>query len=165
MARQDSEILVTQPLLDRLIDREPKLAGDPAITRAQSVRTLKAALRRDLEWLLNSRRVVEPAPAAFEELNKSLYHYGLPDFSSMTVQSPKDRARLLRELERSIELFEPRLRNVRVVPIETPGASIRALRFQIEGMLMMDPAPELVSFDTLLQISSGECVVKGDRSA
>jgi type VI secretion system protein ImpF len=35
------------------------------------------------------------------------------------------------------------------------------LRFQIEGLLIMDPAPEHISFDTVLQLASGEYQVKG----
>jgi type VI secretion system protein ImpF len=31
----------------------------------------------------------------------------------------------------------------------------RTLRFRIEGMLVMDPAPEHVSFDTVLELTSG----------
>jgi hypothetical protein len=29
----------------------------------------------------------------------------------------------------------------------------------------MDPAPEHVSFDTVVQLSSGECQIKGDSGA
>jgi type VI secretion system protein ImpF len=36
------------------------------------------------------------------------------------------------------------------------------LRFQIEALLKMDPAPEQVLFDTLLQLNSGEYQVKGE---
>ena len=40
-----------------------------------------------------------------------------------------------------------------------------AMLSRFEGMLMMDPTPELVSFDTVLQLSSGEYQVKGEQSA
>ena len=56
MARWEPEQTVTQSVLDRLIDREPASRSEAALTRAQSVRQLKVSLRRDLEWLLNSRR-------------------------------------------------------------------------------------------------------------
>ena len=39
------------------------------------------------------------------------------------------------------------------------------MRFQIEALLKMDPAPEHISFDTVLQLSSGEYQVKGDSGA
>jgi type VI secretion system protein ImpF len=165
MARAENDSTVTQSVLDRLIDAEPRVPADPYITRAQSVRQLKASLRRDLEWLLNTRRSPEGAGETEHELARSLYNYGLPDFSAYSINSPKDRNRLLRAIESTIAYFEPRLASVKVTPIEVAGVNTRVLRFQIEGMLLMDPAPEQVSFDTVLQLTSGEYQVKGDRSA
>ncbi len=164
--RHDLDTVVTQSLIDRLIDKEPNLNGDPPVTRAQSVRLLKIAVRRDLEWLLNSRRIANPSPSDFAQLGKSLYFYGLPDFSSMSLNSPRDKNALLRELERSVAYYEPRLKGIRVSLLEAPNNTLRVLRFQIEGMLMMDPVPEQISFDTVLQLNSGEYEVKGgDRNA
>jgi type VI secretion system protein ImpF len=164
-SRYDLDTVVTQSLIDRLVDREPNLNGDPPISRAQSVRLLKAALRRDLEWLLNTRRVANSSPADFANLGKSVYFYGLPDFSAMSLNSPRDRNSLLRELERSVAYYEPRLKGIRVSLLESPSNTLRVIRFQIEGLLMMDPVPEQISFDTVLQLSSGEYEVKGERNA
>ena len=58
MARLEAEQTIKQSLLDRLLDHEPKSNVEPLPTRAQSLRALKTALRRDLEWLLNTRRVL-----------------------------------------------------------------------------------------------------------
>src|SRR5208282_6533427 len=93
-------------------------ASDPYRSRAASVRGLKAALRRDLEWLLNTRRNPLAAPESMVETSQSLFNYGLPDFSALSANAPKDRQKLLAELEHTISLFEPRLRNVRVVIVE-----------------------------------------------
>ena len=57
MARSQGNITVTLSVLDRLIDLEPKAAVEAPLTRSQSVRLLKAAVHRDLEWLLNTRRI------------------------------------------------------------------------------------------------------------
>ena len=165
MAKQDSDLTVTPSLIDRLIDREPAAGSDPYTTRAQSIRQLKAALRRDLEWLLNTRRNPEAAPESLAEVSHSLYNYGLPDFSSLSLNSPRDRGQLLVQLEKTVALFEPRLLDVRVTMIEAPGGTSRTVHFQIEGLLQMDPAPEQVSFDTTLQLSSGEYQIRGERSA
>ena len=166
MPRPDPDLTVTASLLDRLIDREPKAAAGQTTSRAQSVRLLKASLRRDLEWLLNSRRNPEAAPESMVELSRSLYNYGLPDFAALSISSPKDRDRLLVELEATVALFEPRLKDIRVSLTEVPAvAGTRTLHFQIEGMLQMDPAPEQVSFDTVLQLTSGEYQIRGERSA
>ena len=173
MARADADQPVTQPLIDRLCDREndrdrdrsiPVSPGsDPYRTRSASVRGLKAALRRDLEWLLNTRRNPNAAPESLAELSQSLFNYGLPDFSALSVNSPKDRQYLLIEIERTVALFEPRLRNVRVGLVEGTGTASRTVRFQIEGSLQMDPSPEHVSFDGEIQLASGEYQIRGER--
>lgn len=166
MPRFDSESVVTQSIIERLIDREPDSKVEPAPTRAQSVRLLKASVRRDLEWLLNTRQNPDCAGPELPELAKSLFNYGLPDFSSMSFDNPKDRARLLKHLENTIRLFEPRLESPRVLPVTTETAdSSRVIRFQIEGLLKMDPAPEQVTFDTVLQLASGEYQIRGERGA
>jgi type VI secretion system protein ImpF len=165
MAKSDPDPTVTQSLLDRLIDRDPKARTEPTVSRAQSVRQLKASLRRDLEWLLNTRRNPEAAPESMNDLSQSLYNYGLPDFAALSVDSPRDRDRLLMELEQTVALFEPRLKDVRVTLLEAAPGYSRILHFQIEGMLQMDPAPEQVSFDTILQLTSGEYQIRGERGA
>jgi type VI secretion system protein ImpF len=167
MARSDQDIIVTPSVLDRLIDREPRQSEDSHATRAQSVRHLKAALRRDLEWLLNTRRNPEAAPESMEEVSKSLYNYGLPDFTALAISTPRDQNRLTLEIENAVALFEPRLKDIRVTIVEEPGESkkTRVMHFQIEGMLQLDPAPEQVSFDTVLQLTSGEYQIRGDRGA
>ena len=165
MARRETEETVTQSLLDRLIDLEPAAKTEPPLTRSQSVRQLKGALRRDLEWLLNTRQIAGGVPEEFPELEGSLYGYGLPDVSNLSATSVRDRTRLLRMLETTIASFEPRLRGVKVNLVDSGSNSGRQLRFQIEALLMMDPAPELISFDTILNLSSGEYLIKGEQSA
>jgi len=162
MSRPDPDLAVTTPILDRLIDLNPDTTPEPPANRSQSVRQLKASLRRDLEWLLNTRRNPDEAPETYEELFRSLYNYGLPDVTSMGLNSPRDRQRLLRLIEQTIEIFEPRLAGVRVRALDNAGLGPRILRFQIEGLLKMDPAPEQILFDTVLQLNSGEYQVKGD---
>jgi type VI secretion system protein ImpF len=161
MARQD-ELVVTPSVLDRLIDLEPRQAEDSPSSRAQSVRRLRSSVRRDLEWLLNTRRNPDEAPESMAELSHSVYNYGLPDFSAVNWNSSKDRDWLLLEVERTVAMFEPRLKDVRVTLLDEPGLN-RTLHFQIEGMLQMDPAPEQVSFDTVLQLTNGEYQIRGDR--
>jgi len=162
MPRPDSDLAVTTSIVDRLIDSNPESTTDPPANRSQSVRQLKASLRRDLEWLLNSRRNPEEVPESYEELFKSVYNYGLPDVSSMGLNTPRDRQRLVRMIEQTVELFEPRLTSTRVRIVDNSGSGPRILRFQIEALLKMDPAPEQILFDTVLQLNSGEYQIKGD---
>jgi predicted component of type VI protein secretion system len=39
------------------------------------------------------------------------------------------------------------------------------MRFVIHAALKMDPSPERVSFDTVLDLSTGQYAVKGESSA
>jgi type VI secretion system protein ImpF len=156
MARQELERTVQQSLLDRLIDDDPDVQRDQPMTWAQSVRQLKASLRRDLDWLLNTRRVAIPAPEELTELGRSLYQFGIPDLSSMDRDSSAVRARLLRIIEQAIADFEPRLAGVSASLAEGSDDSRQRMRFLIEAMLRMDPNPEPVAFDTMLEVSSGE---------
>jgi len=156
----DFATAVTLSTLDRLIDEDPGVTVEPALSRSQSVRKLKDALRRDLEWLLNTRRIAVPPEESMIEVNRSLYVYGLPDFTTFSLNNPKDQANLVRLLQGTLKLFEPRLANVKIVPLEAGAHGTRTLRFRIEGLLIMDPAPEHVSFDTVLELTKGEYEVQ-----
>ncbi len=70
MAKFESESVVTQSVLERLIDREPAAKQEPAPTRSQSVRLLKASVRRDLEWLLNTRQNPEAVSDEYPEVDE-----------------------------------------------------------------------------------------------
>ena len=165
MARGLGETTITIPVLDRLIDEEPKNPMDNPMSRKQSKRMLEACVRRDLEWLLNSRRVADPPDEGMKELNRSVYAYGLPDLSSLTMASTADRNRLVRSILTTIGLFEPRLMNVRLVMVETPDAGKKDVRLRIEAMLRMDPIPEPVTFDTVIELKSGNCRLTGGDDA
>jgi len=156
MARPGLDSAVTLSVFDRLVDYEPRNSREAALTRAQSVRQLKEAVRRDLEWLLNTRTIAEPPDSRLREVNRSVYVYGLPDFTAYSLASPEDQSRLIRHLQNAIKTFDPRLDKVKVVPLEVNGANTRVLHFRIEALLLMDPAPEHISFDTTLQLTSGE---------
>ena len=159
MARNDPAVNITPSVLDRLIDPDPSARNDPPMTWAQSFREVKTSVRRDLEWLLNTRQSPEPATDDLALASKSVFNFGLPDITTLTVQSANDRGRLLRMLEMTIARFEPRIQDPRVfIDNITPGS--RTLRFRIDGMLRVDPAPERVSFDTVLELSSGQYEVK-----
>ncbi len=161
MAKSRGEGPITLSVIDRLIDTDPKASSEVPLQRAQSLRDLRASVKRDLEWLFNSRQPVQAAPESCEEVNKSLYNYGLPDITSANLASPDGRHRLVRAMEAALLVFEPRLANIRVVLNTVAGEKTPQIRFTVEGLLRVDPAPEHVSFDTLLEVSNGEYKVQG----
>jgi type VI secretion system protein ImpF len=161
MSRTDNEVRVTPSVLDRLLDFEPELTREPLASRAKSLRQLKQSVRRDLEWLLNTRRVATEIPADLKEVSRSLANYGLPDFSGISIENPAEQKRMRREIQETIATFESRLENV-VVTLEGKRDTERALRFRIDARLKVEPAPEPVTFDTVLQLGSGQYNVQGD---
>jgi type VI secretion system protein ImpF len=165
MPKHEIERTVQPSVLDRLTDEDPRGLADHRVSYAESVQNFKASVRRDLEWLLNSRRTPTPAPASFEELRTSLFHFGIVDVTSLG-ESSDSRERLLKEVEESLAMFEPRLANVRISLVEEDGeARRRELHFVVEGMLRLDPTPEQVAFDTVLHFSTGEIDVAGAKNA
>jgi len=160
MAKRDATGPVTLSVLDRLIDKDPKSSSEIPLTRAQSLRELKLALKHDLEWLLNTRKTIDPAPDSARETVRSVYHYGFADISSKSVLSGRDQSDLVREMESAIAVFEPRLKRAKV-RVEQVEGNYRILKFVIEGLLCMDPAPEPVRFDTVLELGKGEYEIKG----
>jgi len=165
MARSLGETTITVSVLDRLIDLEPGNRMENPLSRSQSVRLLKSAVRRDLEWLLNSRRICDPPDEGLKELNRSAYTYGLADLSALTMLASGDRNRLVRQILTTINLFEPRLANVRLVLVETPDSSKNDVRLRVEAMLRMDPVPEPITFDTVIELKSGNCRLTGGDDA
>jgi type VI secretion system protein ImpF len=164
MAPKTHERILQPSLIDRLIDLEPGNRKEAPTAQTQSLRQLKDSVRRDLEWLLNTRRTPAEAPARAKELWRSSYSYGLPDLTGLALNTEEARGDLARILETAIGAFEPRLRNA-TATLQPSDAGSRVLRFQIEALLLMEPAPARVYFDTTLELTSGEYQVTGERNA
>jgi type VI secretion system protein ImpF len=161
MARNPNDTTVTVSVLDRLIDRDLDAPFESPMGRSAAERALKASVRRDLEWLLNTRRIAVPPDEALTELNRSVYCFGLPDFTAYGISSQADRARLMNSLAQVIRTFEPRLAEVHIVPSEkSDSVGLHRLHFRIEALLKMDPTPEPISFDTVLELGSGGYQIK-----
>lgn len=167
MAKREIERTVQPSVLDRLTDDDPKSSADPRTSYAESLRQFKASVQRDIEWLLNTRRISDAPPDDLEELNQSLYLYGIPDITSMSRDSQDTKIRLLQQVEDALRMFEPRLANVKVSMVEVEGTEHqrRELRFVVEATMRLDPTPEQVVYDTVLHFSSGQIDVSGGRDA
>ena len=167
--KSDSDRVLRQSVLDRLIDLDRNTRVDPPSTWGQSVRQLKSSLCRDLEWLLNTRRPLVELPDGCENLEASLLMFGITDISSLGKENLEQQARLVKEVERAVSTFEPRLANVKVSIASAEkgaeGGPVRELRFVVEGLLRIDPEPEQVVFDTVLEVSTGDYHVRSDGSA
>ena len=156
---REQDISITPSLVDRLIDLDPRSAAEAPKSRFQSLRDLKQSVRRDMEWLLNARSVAYDIDEQMEELNRSLAVYGLPDFTGVGVMDPGEQDRMTISIKKAIELFEPRFINLRVY-MEPLGTLDKQLRFRIEANLDIEPTPEPVVFDTVLNSGNGQFVVE-----
>src|SRR5216684_4982636 len=127
--------------------------------RRDAINRYKDSVKRDLEWLLNTRQVVDDRLPDYPEVSRSVYAYGLPDITSINMGAIHDQNELLRRLERCIEFFDKRLTKTEIMLEPLVGVN-RVLRFSISGIVLMDPAPEEIVIDTILDPASGEYEVK-----
>lgn len=138
------------PLLDRLIDNEPEREHDLPQSSAEAMVALRASVRRDLEMLLNSRRRFHSWPVNYKELAVSPLGYGIPDCTAGSFNEQKERDGLRLEIEETIKRFEPRFATVTVTLADADGKLGGTLRLRVEALMHADPAPENVSFDTVV---------------
>jgi type VI secretion system protein ImpF len=150
--------LIRRSVLDRLVqngEAEPR-------SEAESIRAFKNSVMRDVEWLLNSRQIIDLAPSELSELQDSVYHYGLPDITSVSADSLTSRRELLKRVEQCVERFEPRLTGVTVSEAVAEAGKTRTIRFRVEATLKLDD-PEPIFFETVLDPGSGRFAVPGSQ--
>jgi type VI secretion system protein ImpF len=153
MAKTKAENLVTQSLIDRLSDTE-----DWPTTRQNSMRMYRESVKRDVEWLLNSRRPPIPELASYPRAAASVMNFGLPDINAYSDSSSNQNALLLALLQ-TLRNFEPRLQNLKVFLVRSDNLT-RSLRFHIEGKIQFETSVEEIQFDTVLDVTRGEYEVK-----
>ncbi len=149
-------------MLDRLIDYEPENSREAPKSVQQSITDLKKAVRRDVEWLLNTRIAHDEIPEGMEEVKRSLANYGLRDFIGMSSKDSEERSVLLESIETALKFFEPRLMNLRV-SIKDTDIVDRGVVFQVEADLRMEPVPEPIVFDTVLKVGSGDFEIEESK--
>jgi len=130
-------------LLDRLIDLKPKEKTEKNVFRAYSKTEFQDAVLRDLTWLLNTR-----CPISYKVLEKreqrSVIDYGIPDFGDLYTQNPDDRAILIEAIEQAIHIYEPRLKDVRIILDKEQDQ--RQLMGYIEANLIFNQTVEPLTF-------------------
>lgn len=165
MAKQGTSGVPTLSLIDRLSVEDsnvPEGVPDRFLERIHQrdvIRQYKDSIKRDLEWLFNNRQTFDSRIDDYTEIPSSVYAYGLPDITSVNVGSVNDQRKLAEIMKRSLSLFEPRLTEVAIDFQPVVGGG-RSLQFTISGILLMDPAPEEVRIDTVLDSTSARYEVK-----
>jgi type VI secretion system protein ImpF len=162
MAELVNQARLQPALLDRLTDPEPGTTQESRDRRVISFSQLKAAVLRDLAWLLNT---AAPLPDEFKgmpEIEKSVLNYGVGSLTGKTASTLRV-IEVERMLARAIERFEPRILprtlKVRVVPEERTGRP-NTLVLTIEGDLWGDPLPEALYIRTQVDLETGHVTVE-----
>ena len=143
--------LIALPLLDRLCDDEPDRPEDRPLSLQQQLSLVREALRRDLEFLLNSRCRFLGLPPDYTALMPSLASFGIPDIAHEDAQSSRFRTALSERMSMIIRAFEPRLRDVQIELAPPRSAEDSLLRFRIRAELLLREGLEPVIFQTSLE--------------
>jgi type VI secretion system protein ImpF len=160
MPSADSPEGLMSSILDRLIDPD---SGGTRWKHGYSLAEMVDAVRRDLEDLLNTRQSHGGLPEEFTELNRSIFAYGLPELTSLNSFTAQQRAEIGGVIEEIIARFEPRLRNIRASLLDPGDEKSRSVRFRVDALLAVDPAPE-VAFETTLELGSGRYSIQQAES-
>lgn len=151
MARVDEETRLAPSFLDRLVG----CSVDGAASRPwYTLEQLIDAVQHDVENLINTRQTHQGLCDELPEARRSILAFGVPDLGSIDAQSPHKREQIARFLESAIEMFEPRLTDVRVEAVLPEQGQERKMHFRIAAQLSADLSA-FVTFDTTLQLSSG----------
>lgn len=133
------------PVLDRLLDTSGNL-NQPH----QVLRQLRESVRRDLEHLFNSRyRCVSP-PDNSDYMKGSILNFGIPDLSTINMNSSSSRNDFCRLIEKTIMAHDPRIKSVKVKSEQQINNQDPSVHFRVEAVLHTNPAPELIVFDSTL---------------
>ncbi len=133
------------PLFDRLVETAaPDDSGGGSHDRRMLDRAgLKVSIARELTRLLNTRTSL--AADGLDRRPRSTIDYGLPDLSRFWPASDDSEKELARLIERTVTVFEPRLRTPSVTITRVPGRR-RALQATISGAIALDAMVEPVTF-------------------
>jgi type VI secretion system protein ImpF len=154
MSREPDNDVLRPSIVDRLIAP----SRSEGAFYGTSARELRAAVARDLEWLLNTR-IWCPWENLdrLEEARASILTYGMPELSKFSWRAPEDARAIAGLIEKAVRTFEPRLlpRSVKCEVLPSQDVSDFSLRIRIEAILQVDPISEPVAFDTGLDVGGG----------
>lgn len=152
-------------LLDRLLDDEPGATQESRERRVLSLSQLRAAVLRDLIWLLNTGCQSQEDLDGFREVERSVLNYGVPSLAGRPLSGLKV-LELEQAITRAIERYEPRIlsRSLRVhIITEEANGRPNQLVMEIEGELWAQPLPESLYIRTAVDLETGHFTLEERR--
>lgn len=152
-------------LLDRLLDDNPSnQQPEPKERRVLSRNEFRAAVLRDLSFLLNASRPTDgEGLAAWPEAQKSVLNFGMPTFAGETA-STLDLVDLERAVRDALVQFEPRINagTLRVKALQE-GSILdwhNQISLRIEATVWAQPLPLDLMLRTDVDLETGQIDVK-----
>jgi len=146
-------------LLDRLTDDAPTVHIEAREQRVLTKKQLRAAVLRDLEWLMNASRLqLGDNLLNFPAVENSVLNYGLPSFAGQTA-STLDIRDLENSIHRAIVHFEPRILpetlSVKALADDDMVGWHNVVNFQISAAVWAQPVPLELLLRTEVDLESG----------
>jgi type VI secretion system protein len=132
-------------LLERLADPDPSAQR----TIRQNTQSLVDSVMRHLQRMLNTRQGHVPIQP----------DYGMPDITDCAEGAPEAVDRIRRAIRNSVEMFEPRLRRVRITHL--PASDDLNLHFGITGQIVTEKEQIPVHFSTTVSPSGSATISVG----
>ncbi len=132
-------------LLERLADPDPSARR----TIRKDTQSLVESVMRHLQRMLNTRQGHVPIQP----------EYGMPDITDCAEGSPEAVDRVRRAIRSSLEMFEPRLRRIRITHL--PAGDDLNLHFGITGQIVTENEQISVHFSTTVSPSGNAAISIG----
>jgi type VI secretion system protein ImpF len=129
-----------------------RLVGGPDTALDWTLQRLIAAIRHDLEALLNTR-IASAAVPAHPNCTKSIVNFGLPDFAHFSLGSGDDQRIICDLIRTTIRQHEPRLDKVNVT-LSSASSAVNQLSFLVTGQLRIQAMVREVQIGIALEPAS-----------
>lgn len=145
-------------LMDRLFDDEPRRQSESRNEKVISVKRFREGVKRDIEWLLNSKSRFHDLEDDLSDVKSSVLNYGIRDFTGLSSENLK-----LSVLEdviiHSLITYEPRLiadeLEVKAISTGSELKKVNALSFEISGKIWAEPLPQDFVLRTEISLETG----------
>ena len=145
---KSEQIYLHIPIIDRLVNRlDNESINEPVLNQYATVKKLRRLVIQDLEILFNTRIPFIKSLADYPELNKSIFVFGLNDYTGKNPASENVRLQLKKDIKNAVILFEPRLQNVEI-QLDDNSDNKQNIRFTIHARLVIEPVDEPIIFNT-----------------